>query len=145
MLISPTGTMASFPRQLNSLDRHLGCVFNPDIKRFIITWQRQDRSFLTLMRVENEDGTFRHPDTRDLCTLKKWDMEERRIRDVMREIAEYMVKTREKDRKDSRDMIKNATKDNKNQLIKAFAKLANVSKGNSAFRRIRDKARGQVY
>lgn len=143
--VSPTGTMASFPRQLYSLDRHLGCRFNTDLKRFVITWERQDRSILTLMKVENEDGTFRHPDVRDLCTLKKWDMEERRVMDVMREIAEYMVKEREKDRRNASDMIKGATKDNKIQLMQAFTRLANVSKGNSAFRRIKEKARGQVY
>jgi hypothetical protein len=144
-LPTPTGTMNSFPKQLQQLDPHLDCKFNDAINKFVIRWQRQDRSWITLMIVEDEDGSFRHPDMRELVTLKHWDMEERRIVDVMREIAEYMVDARKKDRENASDLIRQQTIENKIQLIQVFTRLANVSKGNSAFRRIQAKARGQVY
>jgi len=55
-----------------------------------------------------------------------------------------MIDEREKSRKQAKDMIRERTIDDKIQLINVFSKEAGF-KGNSAFRRVREKAKGKVY
>ena len=97
------------------------------------------------MVVEDEKGKFRHPDLRDIDVIMESDINKKEPKDRIKEAAQYMVDEREKDRKKAKAMIKERTIDDKVQLMNAFAKVAGIGKGNSAFRRVKAKARGEVY
>jgi len=143
---SPTGTMASFPKRLKEIDRDLNCQWNPNTHRFTIH-QRTDNPILPnpiIFVVETEEGGFRHPDLRDIDFLQKADIRKEGPKARLKRVAEYMINEREKDRKRAKNMIREQTIDNKNQLVNAFSKAAGF-KGNSAFRRVKEKAKGKVY
>jgi len=139
--------MASFPKQLRELDPDLNIKWNPDIQRFTIH-QKTCNPILpnpVVWKVQGEDGSFRHPDMRDLQALRLGNIEKEGPKEKMRRIAGYMIDEREKDRKRATDNIHHAGRENKIQLVNAVTKAANTGKGNSAFRRIRDKVKGKVY
>lgn len=144
---TPTGVMATFPKRLKEIDRNLNCKFDPSNKKFVVHYQTKNPVIgnARIMVVEGEGGEFRHPDLRDIDTIMESDINKRDPKDRIKESAEYMVEERKKDRKNATEMIRDQTKDNKIQLINAFARLAGVGKGNSAFRRVQAKARGQAY
>ena len=143
---SPTGNMASFPKRLREIDKDLNCVWNADINRFVIH-QKTGNPILpnpTICVVETEQGSFRHPDLRDISFLQKADIRKEGPKARLKRVAEYMIDEREKDRKNAKDMIRERTVDDKIQLMNAFSKAAGF-KGNSAFRRVDAKLKGQVY
>ena len=143
---SPTGNMATFPKRLKEIDRDLNCVFNATLHRFVIH-QKTDNPAIPnapICVVQTEQGNFRHPDQRDISFLQQADIRKEGPKVRMKRVAHYMIDEREKDRKNAKDMIREQTVDNKNQLIGAFSRLSGA-KGNSAFRRVKDKARGKVY
>ena len=144
---SPTGTMASFPKRLKEIDPNLNCQFNRLEKKFHIYYQTKNPMIgnARIMVVENDKGSFRHPDLREIDTIMESDINRREPKDRIKEAAEYMVEERKKDQKNAKDMIRERTRDDKIQLINAFAKIAGVGKGNSAFRRVKEKAKGKVY
>ena len=142
---SPTGTMASFPKRLKEIDKDLNCVFNDKINKFVIH-QKTGNPMLpnpSLFVVETDGGGFRHPDLRDISTLQQSDIRKTGPKARAKRAMEYMQDEREKDRKQSKSMIKEQTVDNKNQLMNVFNKAAGF-KGNSAFRRINPKTKGKV-
>ena len=143
---SPTGTMASFPKRLKEIDKDLNCQWNPKTERFTIH-QKTDNPMLpnpVICVVETEGGEFRHPDLRDIDLLQQANIRKEGPKARMKRVAEYMIDEREKDRKNAKNMIREQTVDNKTQLVNAFSKAAGF-KGNSAFRRIKEKIRGKVY
>ncbi len=143
---SPTGNMATFPKRLTEIDKDLNCIFNSDINRFVIH-QRTENPRLpnpAICVVETDQGNFRHPDQRDISFLEQADIRKEGPKAREKRVAEYMIDEREKDRKRAKDMIRQETIENKNQLVNAFSKAAGF-KGNSAFRRVKEKARGKVY
>jgi hypothetical protein len=95
--------------------------------------------------VEGKGGEFRQPDKRDLDFLSSGDLTREDMKTKLQRSALYMEKMREKKRKDAQDNIRNATKDDKIQLTNAFSRIAGSRKGNSAFRRIQQKAKGKVF
>ncbi len=144
---SPTGAMASFPKRLKEIDSNLNCQFNKLEKKFHIHYQTKNPVIgnARIMVIQNDEGSFRHPDLRDIDIIMESDINRKEPKDRAKEAAEYMVAEREKNRKDSKAMIRERTVDDKIQLMNAFARLAGVGKGNSAFRRVRAKAKGQAY
>lgn len=124
------------------MDKALDCEFRPSVKggRFIITYRKDGgpRTF-NVMRVENEDGSFRFPDERDLWTLKKGDMENQTMREKLNKAASYMEETRRKHRKATRDLIREQTKDNKIQLARVMARPTNPKAFGGTFRKIEPK------
>ena len=143
---SPTGNMATFPKRLKEIDKDLNCSFNSEIHRFVIH-QRTENPNLpnpAICVVQTEEGNFRHPDLRDISFLQEADIRREGPKARERRTAQYMIDEREKDRKRAKDMIRERTVDDKNQLIGAFSRLAGC-KGNSAFRRVKEKARGKEY
>ena len=143
---SPTGNMASFPKRLREVDKDLNCVWNADINRFVIH-QKTGNPILpnpTICVVETEGGNFRHPDLRDISFLQEADIRREGPKARLKRVAEYMIDERAKDRKNAKDMIRERTIDDKIQLVNVFSKAAGF-KGNSAFRRVKEKAKGKVY
>jgi len=144
---SPTGAMATFPKRLKEIDPNLNCKFDDSNKKFVVHYQTKNPRIgnARIMVIEDDKGEFRHPDLRDIDTIMESDINKREPKDRIKEAAEYMVEQRKKDRENARQMIRDRTKDDKIQLINAFAKIAGVGKGTSAFRRVQAKARGQDY
>lgn len=143
---SPRGTMSSFPQRLKELDKDLNCTFNSDIHKFVIHQKTENPRLPNpaIFVVQTEKGDFRHPDQRDISFLERADIRKEGPKVREKRAAQYMIDEREKDRKNAKSMIRERTVDDKNQLMSAFSKLAGA-KGNSAFRRVREKAKGKVY
>jgi len=144
---TPTGSMATFPKRLKEIDKDLNIQWNPVLERFTIhqkTCNPQIPNALICV-VKNENGSFRHPDMRDISFLRQADIRNEGPKERERRVAEYMIDEREKHRKNTKDEIRHATRENKIQLVNVVTKAANIGKGNSAFRRIKAKARGEVY
>jgi hypothetical protein len=123
-----------FMRDLKNMDKRLGIKWNGQF--FIITYDRGHGEPVNIAAVKNEDGTFRQPDRRDLDFLLSGDLERIRPQDHLARVAQYMETVRDRDKAKAKDLIRNLTKDNKIQLMRAMVQLYNLGKGNSAFRRI---------
>jgi hypothetical protein len=116
----------SFKRDLKSLDSRLGAKFNG--QHFVITY---DRGY---------GGSFRQPDKRDLMVIKGGDLAEGEKMDTRLQKAAYASELiRREARRKAKENIRDMTKDNRNQLEKAFLQRTNLSKGNAVFRRIDHK------
>jgi hypothetical protein len=136
----------SFLKDLHRLDPRLGCTYMPTHEHFVITYQRAVGEPVPVLRIENPDGSFRRPDRRDIKALQEGDLHRTPMTDRLKIVAKHMYDVREKHRKDTKDAIRNATKDDKIQLTKAFAKVANTGgKHNSTFRRVNLAPKGQVF
>jgi len=146
MAPSPTGAMATFPKRLGEIDPDLNIQWNADLCRFVIC-QYTCNPLLknaVLFVVSTDNGGFRHPDMRDIDILQASHIDKEGPKEKMRRVANHMIDEREKHRAKTKQTIREQTIDNKNQLVSAFSKAAGF-KGNSAFRRIRSKIRGEVY
>ncbi len=143
---SPTGSMATFPKRLKEIDKDLNCSFNSTIHRFVIHQSTENPRLPNpaICVVQTEEGNFRHPDQRDISFLEQADIRKEGPKAREKRAAQYMIDEREKDRKRAKDMIRERTVDDKIQLVNVFSKAAGF-KGNSAFRRVREKARGKEY
>jgi hypothetical protein len=135
----------NFMRQLKALDPSLGCEFNRDTNVFNVTYLRATGLPVPIMPVKTQDGKFRQPDQRELLTLGESDMTKIDRQTHLNKASKYCQEYREKQAKESTDMIKNRTLDDKRQLANAFGKLSGSGKFNSTFRRIEPKAKGQVF
>ena len=143
---SPTGNMATFPKRLKEIDKDLNCFFDRDLKKFVIHQKTENPAIPNprICVVETEQGNFRHPDLRDISFLQQANIRKEGPKARLKRVAEYMIDEREKDRKQAKDMIRERTVDDKIQLVNVFSKAAGF-KGNSAFRRVKEKAKGKVY
>ena len=127
------------------MDRRLSCHFSYDLDRFLITYDRGFGDPLPMMVIETEDKEFRRPRQCDIDFLKRWDMENMRLKDRLNMVTKYMADYQAKKRRDSKDEFRNRTKDDKIQLMNAFGKAMGSGKHNSTFRRIIPKPKGQEY
>lgn len=125
-----------FMHRLKTLDKRLGCYFNDNHNHFVVTYQRPVGSPAEIMLVENNQGGFRQPDSREINTLCEFDTHRTDIKDRLQKGASYMEKYREKQDKEIRDSLREATLDDKQQLKSSYAKATNDGKCNSAFRRV---------
>lgn len=127
-----------FLRDLKNLDKRLGVKFNDS--HFVVTYDRGHGEPVNILRVRGEDGSFRQPDRRDLAIIKGGDLAEGPKMDLRLKEAAYKAELiRQRDKQKAHDNIRDMTKDNKNQLKKAFIQATNLSKGNATFRRIDHK------
>jgi len=131
-----------FVKDLKTLDRRLGCEYVPGHGHFVVNYKRPYGGRVPIFMVKGDNGEFRQPDKRDLEFLKSGDLNNEDMKTKIQKSALYMEKVREKKRKDARENIRGATKDDKIQLARAIGRLAGAGKGNSAFRRIEPKPKG---
>ena len=134
-----------FLKRLKRIDKRLDIHWSDLPERWLMVYDKGGNNFVNMFLIETEDGQYRNPDKRDLVRIRVADLATKSVEQRLRESAEYMAEVRLKDRKDAKDNIRYATLDNKIQLMQAFSKAAGYSKGNSAFRRIQAKARGEIY
>ena len=134
-----------FMKKLKSLDDKLDLVWRGQLERWVIVYKIPYKRTVNLMLLQEEDGSYRPPNDNDLAILHNSDMSREMNKNKFRDVAEYMLSEREKDEKKAKSNIRDWTKDNKIQLVNAFAKVYGMSKSNSAFRRISLKARGKIY
>jgi hypothetical protein len=128
----------SFKRDLKSLDSRLGAKFNG--QHFVITYDRGYGEPVNILRIKGEGGSFRQPDKRDLMVIKGGDLAEGEKMDTRLQKAAYASELiRREARRKAKENIRDMTKDNRNQLEKAFLQRTNLSKGNAVFRRIDHK------
>ena len=127
-----------FLRDLKNLDKRLGVKFNEE--HFVVTYDRGHGEPVNILRVRGSDGGFRQPDRRDLAIIKGGDLAEGPKMDTrLREAAYREAKQQEAAKRKAHDNVRDMTKDNKNQLTRAFLQKTNQSKGNATFRRIEHK------
>lgn len=132
----------SFMRDLRNIDNKLGVKFNGD--HFVITYQRPYGEPVNIHRVKADDGGFRQPDRRDLSVIKGGDLAEgEKLENRLKKRAYASECMRREAREKAASEIRDITKDNRNQLVKKFTQKLNLSKGNSAFRRVVPKKKAQ--
>lgn len=137
----------AFMDDLKRLDKRLNCYFERDHGHFVVTYQREFGLPIPLFMVQDDEGGFRQPDQRDMLILHLGDrqIEGQSVKDHLNHVTQYMADYRTKIRKRGKDMIKDVTIDDKNQLMTAFARLWGGGKFNSAFRRITPQSKGKVF
>ncbi len=111
----------SFLKQLKMLDRRLGVKFNGS--NFVLTYDRGHGDPVNLHAVRTDAGGFRQPDRRDLEFLCQGDMERQTPRERFQKVSTYMSEYQQKKRRQARENLRDLTKDNKNQLRKAFERV----------------------
>jgi hypothetical protein len=135
-----------FVKKLKTLDPNLGVKYEQGHEHFVITYRRAIGEPVPVMLIEDSAGGFRHPDDRDIVKLKEGDLQRVPLKEKLRQVARYMEDDREKVRKRGKDDIRNMTKDNKIQLMRAVANAHGGSgKNNSAFDRITPRPRGKAF
>lgn len=147
MIYSATGPALDdlFLRRLKRIDKRLDMYWSEAPERWVMAYEKPDKTLVNMFIIETEDHEYRHPDKRDLVRIKAADLVAKDAVTRQREAAQYMIDTREKDRKRAKDNIRDMTRDDRVQLMQAFARLSGSGKGNSAFRRVQARARGHVY
>lgn len=135
----------AFMFKLKALDPRLGCVYRHDIERFVITWERPAGPPDEVWLVESETKGFRQPDDRDIGALCEGDLHRTDIKDRIDKVTHYMRRYRELEARRVSSNLRDATKDGKIQLMRAFNRAFNTGKANSAFRRVTPKPRGEVF
>lgn len=134
---------SSFMRRLKNLDPKLGCEFDRDTERFFITYARAVGPPVPVLVVKNAvNGGFRHPDNREIIALQKGDLTKKSLDSRLAETAKYMEDVRTKTCKDRRTNIRDYTKDDKLQLMRA---INPSSKANRPFRQITPKVIGKIF
>jgi len=128
----PTPDRAVMAR-LKEMDKALGIKFNGE--HFVITYQVDAGPCVNIWKVVGEDGGFRQPDRRDIEILEQSNIENETPKEKVLRVKRYMEAERARDRKRSKEMLRDRTKDDKIQLFNSFGKLIG-GKHNSAFRRI---------
>lgn len=132
-----------FVQRLKEIDPRLDCVFNTVSQRFTITYERAHGGAIAIIAICDKKGGFRHPDARDIKALHEADLHRVGAKERFQRAAQYMEKHRQKKRRESRENLRDMTKDSKVQLAQRYTRLAGWGKGNSAFRRIDPPKRGR--
>lgn len=135
-----------FVQRLKQLDPKLGCKFVPDHGHFVITYTRPIGDPVNVWLIQDDAGGFRHPDDRDLRKLQESDLQRVPIKDRLKEAALYMERDRERQRRKRKEEIRDRTKDDRIQLMRAAARFDSASGGkyNQAYRRIDIKPKGET-
>jgi hypothetical protein len=136
----------AFLKKLKTLDPNLGVKYEQGHEHFVITYRRAIGEPVPVMLIEDASGGFRHPDDRDIVKLQEGDLHRVPLKDKLKIVARYMEEDRSKVRKTAKDNIRDMTKDNKIQLMRAFANAhGGGGKNNATFDRITPRSRGQVF
>lgn len=126
----------SFMKDLKALDNKLDCFFNPEDEIFVITYKRASGDPVPIAKAggRQPDGSFRQPNSEDIGFVASGDRAKVGLEEHLRKVADHMVEVRRKKREESRELIRNLTKDDKIQLKNAAARVADGGKHNSDFR-----------
>lgn len=122
----------SFMTDLKRLDKALGIKWNG--KHFVITYTVPTGT-VNIWRVVAGDGGFRQPDHRDIEILQQANIERESPKEKEQRVRQYMDAIRDQDRRHSREMFRDMTKDGATGLMQRLGRLAG-GKCNSAYRRI---------
>ena len=133
---------SGFMRKLKELDPKLGCEFDYDTEVFFITYERATGRPVPILIVKNVDGSFRQPDDREIKALHEGDRKRVDQATYLAKAAKYMEDARAKTARDRKSNIRDYTKDDKIQLMRA---LNPNSKANRPFRQIAPKVTGKVF
>lgn len=134
-----------FVQRLKEMDSRLGCRFDREFERFVITYKRAIGEDFPILFIEDDNGGFRHPDQRDLNTLCESDTHRVSAKERFQAASKYMEEYRRHQRRAAKDNIRGWSRDDKIQLSNAFNRIMGAGKGNSAFRRVNPKSRGTVF
>ena len=136
-----------FVRKLKEVDQKLGCFFNRDSCLVVVTYERATGEPVPIYTVSGADGKFRVPDQRDIDKIREGDLERSSTKERLGKTAKYMEGYRAKHKKQTRDLINEATRDNKYQLKREIDKISNPGgKGNRPFRQLpKPKPKGIVF
>lgn len=134
-----------FMKQLKDLDPKLGCFYNQNIEKFIITFQRATGEPVPIMQVKAEDEGFRFPDNRDILMLKEADCTRVSMHDRLNIASKYMEDYRNKKRAESKENLRLMTIDDRKQLRKAVGRLHSPKYDSSVFRKPKFKSKGKVF
>ncbi len=137
----------SFINRLHSLDPKLGCMFNRDIECFVITYDRAVGPPAPILAVRDTlSGGFRAPDQRDIITLQEGDLARESMESRLNKSAKRSEELELQAIKKRRENIRDWTKDDKIQLMRATGRIhGRGGKAVRPFRQIPTKARGKVF
>lgn len=133
----------SFLRELRLIDKRLSVKFNGS--NFVVCYDRGYGEPVNILRIKNEDGSFRQPDRRDLDLLRQGDLQNGDSMDTrLRKLAYASYEIRETLKRKHRENIRNMTKDDKNYLMNKMGRIAGQGKPRPAFRPVPYKAKHAV-
>ena len=132
-----------FMKQLKELDQRLGCRFREDLQRFVITWEKFWGQNDEIMVVSKP--FFRQPDRRELVFLSEGDLHRGDMRDRLNKTAAYFHDYRKRQDASVADDIRGITKEDKQQLLKAYRKTFNTGVKGDPFRKIVPKHKGKTF
>lgn len=137
----------AFMNKLKEIDRKLGCKFNPHIERFVITYERPVGEPISIWTIKQADGSFRHPDQRDIDILLKYDQKRINLDERFTKNAKKMEEAKIIARKKRADNFRDMTKDDKIQLSRAFSRVdqGGSKAGKGYFKSIKNKPKGKVF
>lgn len=140
----PPNVDTKFLGDLKRYDRKLNVIFSREAERFVIVRERAWGPPFQLFLVENEDGSFRQPDNRDIFVLAISDLWKNRqeANDRIRDGENAMQAYQEKEERDQRDEFRAIARDNKIQLKNTYRKASNQGSKAPEFRRINVGGRG---
>ncbi|MBL0716797.1 MAG: hypothetical protein JJV89_02000 [Desulfosarcina sp.] len=134
-----------FVKRLKTLDKKLGCNYEQSHGHFVVTYRRAHGGSVPIMIVKGKDGGFRQPDNRDLTYIMSGDRQNSTARKKIESTAKYMEDYRAKKKKRVAEEFRDRTKDDKNQLMNVMTQAAGAGKGNSTYRRVEPKPKGQKF
>ena len=131
-------------KELKNIDRDLGCHYDPEIERFVITWKRATGGNpIPILWIETDDNQFRFPDHRDVSHIAEMDTNRDDVRSRLNKssfaINDFALKQKERTRAEILAM----TREDRRILMKAFNKAFLGGKADP-YRKIEVKSRGIV-
>lgn len=134
-----------FMKDLKALDKNLGCHYNQDLEKFVVTYKKPVGDAVPICLVKSEGGGFRQPDKRDIAYVSSGDLSKETMKQKLDKTSRYMEDSRALSRKKAKSDIRDMTKDNKIQLSQTLNKVYGSGKANSVFRRVKVKPKGDVF
>jgi len=136
-----------FVKRLKEFDSKLDCVFSRKFGKFVIRQPSRVSGMVPAIIVDGGPGDgYRQPHVGDIKELYTGDFTRKSAKERILEGEEYMKDYREKEQAHVDDEIRNMTKDDKIQLMRAHRQhILKDGKANSEFRRVTPKSKGQVF
>jgi hypothetical protein len=144
--ITPTPD-PGFVRKLKEYSKDLRIVFSRKYSRFIIQQKGKISGWVDAFMIKGPDNTgcgYRQPDERDLELLFHADRHRKgqEYKDVIRDGEQAMKDSAQKSMDEAADTLRQATIEDKRQLMNTYNKAVNQSKGVTGFRQVPIKKKG---
>jgi hypothetical protein len=133
-----------FVRKLKDYEPTLGVHFDRKAECFVITQVGKISGRVPLFNIRNEYGHWRQPDDRDIRAIYEADAHNRLGWDFktrMTEGEKMMIDAQQKAMDDAKSEIRDATKDDKIQLINMYKELGGYGKTRNEFQRVQPKSK----